>query len=109
LKDKNKIVLLGVDHEIIEVKCDDDEVHLAGSDDSKDGSDKGAVKTPMPATVVKIFVKAGDTVKKGDRLLVLEAMKMEQIIKAPKDGKVKGVHVKEASFVAQGSTVVTIE
>lgn len=56
------------------------------------------VTAPMPGTILKLSVKAGDTVKKGDVLLVLEAMKMENEITSPADGKV--------SFIANQGTAV---
>jgi biotin carboxyl carrier protein len=49
------------------------------------------VKAPMPGMVLKILVKDGDEVKKGDPLLVLEAMKMENILKSPTDGVIKKI------------------
>lgn len=49
------------------------------------------VKAPMPGMVLKVLVKEGDEIKKGDALLVLEAMKMENIIKSPTDGTIKKI------------------
>ena len=49
------------------------------------------IKAPMPGMVLKILVKEGDEVKKGDALLVLEAMKMENILKSPTDGTIKKI------------------
>lgn len=51
------------------------------------------IKAPMPGLILDLKVKAGDTVKKGDVVLILEAMKMENIIKAPGDGVIKDVKV----------------
>lgn len=59
------------------------------------------VKAPMPGTVLRINVAAGQAVKKGDDLIIIEAMKMEQAIKAPADGTVASINV------AQGDTVET--
>ena len=53
----------------------------------------GELKAPMPGLVLRIFVKEGDGVSKGDNLLILEAMKMENIIKAPADAVVKTVKI----------------
>jgi biotin carboxyl carrier protein len=63
----------------------------------------------MPSTVSKIFVKVGDTVKKGDNIISLEAMKMEHLIKSGRDGKIKAVHVKEAKFAEAHSILVEFE
>ena len=70
----------------------------------------GAVKieAPMPGTITKIVVKAGDSVKSGDTLLAFEAMKMEQEIKAPKDGVVAGVHVAQGASIKQGDVLVSL-
>ena len=53
----------------------------------------GELKAPMPGLVLRIFVKEGDAVSKGDNLLILEAMKMENIIKAPANAVVKTVKI----------------
>lgn len=49
------------------------------------------IKAPMPGMVLKVLVNEGDEVKKGDALLVLEAMKMENILKSPTDGTIKKI------------------
>lgn len=62
------------------------------------------IKAPMPGMVLKVLVNEGDEVKKGDALLVLEAMKMENILKSPTDGiikkiaAVKGVAVEKINY-----------
>ncbi|MGN6641238.1 MAG: acetyl-CoA carboxylase biotin carboxyl carrier protein subunit, partial [Mucilaginibacter sp.] len=60
------------------------------------------VKAPMPGLVLKIFVKEGDEVKKGENLFILEAMKMENIIKSPGDVVVKSVKIKPGDKVEKG-------
>ena len=60
----------------------------------------------MPGTIVKIYVKAGDAVKKGQALFVMEAMKMEHTMKAPADGIIKAVNAKENQFIEAGFTVI---
>ena len=67
-----------------------------------------AVKAPMPGTINRVNVKVGDAVKKGDVLIVLEAMKMENDICAPADGTVKAVHVAQGASVATDEALVTI-
>ena len=67
-----------------------------------------AVKAPMPGSIVRVNVKVGDAVKKGDVLLVLEAMKMENDVCAPADGTVKAVHVAQGASVATDEALVTI-
>ena len=65
-----------------------------------------ALTTPMSGTVVKVLVEAGAEVKTGDTLLVLEAMKMETEVTAPKDGKVKSVEVAVGDAVQGGQVLV---
>jgi acetyl-CoA/propionyl-CoA carboxylase biotin carboxyl carrier protein len=66
------------------------------------------VKAPMQATVVKLAVKDGDKVVKGDLILVLEAMKMEQPLTAHKDGTITGVNAAVGSTVASGHLLMSI-
>ena len=62
----------------------------------------------MPGTIVRVNVKAGDAVKKGDVLVVLEAMKMENDICAPADGTVSAVVVSQGATVSTDETLVTL-
>ena len=64
--------------------------------------------SPISGTVVKVMVKKGDSVKKGDVLLVIEAMKMEYLIRAPSDGTVKQVHFKEREQIEIGQSTVDL-
>jgi biotin carboxyl carrier protein len=62
----------------------------------------------MGGTITKVLVKAGDAVKSGDTLLTFEAMKMEQEIKAPKDGTVASVNVSAGATMNQGDLLVSL-
>jgi biotin carboxyl carrier protein len=64
------------------------------------------VKAPMPGMVLKVFVTEGMEIKKGDNLFVLEAMKMENIIKAPADVIVKTVKIKPGDKVEKGQVLM---
>lgn len=66
------------------------------------------VEAPMPGTIVSIAVKAGDQVKKGQVLVVLEAMKMENEIVAARDAKVVSVNVAKGDMVNPGDALVQI-
>ena len=70
----------------------------------------GAVKVeaPMPGTVTKVFVKAGQAVKAGENLIAFEAMKMEQEVKAPQDGTVASVNVEVGKAVVAGDLLVSL-
>lgn len=63
----------------------------------------------IPGTVIELFVKEGDTVKKNQPLLILEAMKMENTIFAPFDGKLKKVNVSIGNRVPKGELMIELE
>ena len=71
--------------------------------------DQDALSAPMPATVVRILVAAGDTVRQGDTLVALEAMKMELPIRAPRDGIIRAIHCEEGQLVQPGNALVEME
>ena len=68
-----------------------------------------AVKAPLPGTIININVAVGDTVKTGDTVCVLEAMKMANNIEAERDGKVTAVLVKQGQSVMEEEALVVIE
>ena len=84
--------------------------HPKGSDQIK-RSAEGAlqVKAPLPGNIMSIHVTAGDDVKKNDKLLVYEAMKMENNLLAEKDGTIKKVHVNPGDSVLEGDILIEIE
>ncbi|MCP4912644.1 MAG: biotin/lipoyl-binding protein [Oligoflexia bacterium] len=63
----------------------------------------------MPGKIVKIMVKEGDEVKKGQTLIILEAMKMENEIKCGMDGTVKAIHVNEGDALESGVLMMEVE
>jgi glutaconyl-CoA/methylmalonyl-CoA decarboxylase subunit gamma len=67
------------------------------------------VKAPLPGTIMQIFAKVGDKVKRNDRLLIYEAMKMENNLVAEKDGEIKAVKVKSGDNVMQGDILFEME
>ncbi|HSJ69134.1 MAG TPA: acetyl-CoA carboxylase biotin carboxyl carrier protein subunit [Anditalea sp.] len=64
------------------------------------------IKAPMPGLIFDIKVQVGDQVKKGDPVLVLEAMKMENILKSPGDGEVKEIKVKKGASVEKNQVLI---
>ena len=66
------------------------------------------IAAPLPGVVTKVLVAAGQAVKKGDTVVVLEAMKMENNITAECDGKITGICVAAGDSVLEGTTLVTI-
>lgn len=72
-------------------------------------SEADALRPPMPATVVRVLVTPGATVAEGDTLLVLEAMKMELPIRAPRAGVVTAVHCREGELVQPTQVLADLE
>ena len=70
---------------------------------------KGGLTAPMPGKVVEIKIKKGSNIKKGDTLVILEAMKMEHKVLAPDNGKIKEVLIKENDQVENGQTLVVLD
>jgi len=69
----------------------------------------GIVKSPLPGVILSIECKVGDAVKKGQKLLILEAMKMENTISADKDGVVSEIKVSKGDSVLEGADLVIIK
>ena len=67
------------------------------------------VRSYIPGTIIKLFVKKGQKVKEGDNLLTLEAMKMMNQIKMPFDGKIKAIHVKVGEKVPKNQLMIEIQ
>jgi biotin carboxyl carrier protein len=67
------------------------------------------MNAPMPGRVLKIFVQKGDEVQPGDNILSLEAMKMENILKAEGMGIVSEINVSEGNVVEKGSVLISFE
>jgi biotin carboxyl carrier protein len=69
----------------------------------------GTVKAPLPGAILNVHVKVGDKVVMGQRLITLEAMKMENNIDSDKEGKVSAIKVKKGDSVMEGDVLVVIE
>jgi biotin carboxyl carrier protein len=67
------------------------------------------VKAPMPGMILKVLVEPGQKIVKGDGLLVLEAMKMENILKATGNATVKSIRVEERTAVEKGAVLIDLE
>ncbi len=72
-------------------------------------ADATAVTSPMPGTILEVKVSAGQAVKKGDVICVLEAMKMENDIPAPCDGVVSSINVQKGASVGAGDVIATLK
>ncbi len=73
------------------------------------GENDGELFTKMPGKIIKILVKEGEEVKKGQTLLILEAMKMENEIKSSIDGTVRAVHISEGAVLEDGVLMMEVE
>ena len=69
----------------------------------------GEILSPMPGKIVSVTAKVGAKVKKGEALVVLEAMKMEHTLTAPFDGKVVDVKASAGDHVSEGALLVKLE
>jgi len=86
----------------------DELLHSLGMDAtvSKKVSD---LKAPMPGLVLEVSVEGGQSVSKGDALLILEAMKMENVIKSPTDGVIKSISVNKGETVEKNQIILNFE
>lgn len=73
------------------------------------GSGEFVMKAPMPGLIVKVAVNEGDQVKKGQVLVILESMKMQNELKSPREGKVTRVQVKAGDSVEQRQSMLSVE
>jgi len=116
---KAEVVEVNTDLKIIQLKINGRLYHITIEDEydrlikklglSTFSSNKvNEVKAPMPGLVLEVVVKIGQEIKKGDGLLILEAMKMEITVAAPKSGTVVEIMVKEGDDVGLGDILVSI-
>jgi len=99
--DKDKFVF--VEGDVFKVR----NIELTGAKKTKK-KEEGNLNSPISGKVVSIKVKDGDKIKKGDVLMIIEAMKMEYLIRAPYSGKVKKVNFKEKDQIEIGQNTVEI-
>ena len=73
------------------------------------GGGKSGIKSPLPGVILQIKVNVGDQVKRGQVLMVLEAMKMENNIPSDRDGKVVAINVSKGDSIHEGTDLIVIE
>jgi biotin carboxyl carrier protein len=95
--------LLWIGHHVFEVKFG----AAFGAGDEEEGT--SVIHAPMPGLIAKLNVKAHDSVAKGDSLLILEAMKMQNDLKSPRDGIIKEILVEEGAKVALQDELIILE
>ena len=87
-----------------------DPKRLRGSSNAGEAADGASeIKTAMPGKLVRVLVQTGAEIKKGDGILIVEAMKMQNEMKAPKDGIVKEIRFGEGATVNAGDVLAVIE
>ncbi|MFZ6663966.1 acetyl-CoA carboxylase biotin carboxyl carrier protein subunit [Peijinzhouia sedimentorum] len=111
IKREEKLVSLKINGQILEVALKDkfdlllDKMGLSAVNSQQ----LSKMKAPMPGLILDIKVAPGDNVAKGDQLLVLEAMKMENVIKSPGEGVVKAIIVKKGDSVEKNQILIEFE
>lgn len=108
---ENNTVRLRIGARTYTVAIEDEQerlMHVLGFDKVA-GTAVREIKAPMPGLVLKLMVKEGDAVRKNDPVLILEAMKMENVIKSPGDARVKQVHARERNAVEKGELLLSFE
>lgn len=88
----------------------DERAILLGSRRGDNFNDSGeiSIKSPMPGLIVDVPVSEGDTVSKGQTIIILESMKMQNELKAPRDGTVQRIGVKAGESVEQNKVLITL-
>jgi len=82
-------------------------LHNRNANGASSGESK--ISSPMPGKVVKVLVQEGDEVQEGDTIIIISAMKMESEYKAPKDGTIKKVHVKDQQTVDSNQVLIELD
>jgi biotin carboxyl carrier protein len=106
-----KTVVLQVNQQQFEVAIEEPIDQLLASMGIKDALAKKVndIKAPMPGLVLKVLVTPGQAIRKGDPVLILEAMKMENVFKAGSDAIVKEIKVTERTAVEKGEVLIVLE
>lgn len=106
-----KTVSLQIAGQVFDVKLEEPIDQLLAAMGIKDamGRKVNDIKAPMPGLVLKVLVTPGQSIKKGDPVLILEAMKMENVFKATADAVVKAIKVTERTAVEKGQVLIILE
>ena len=108
---ENKTVHLKINNKPVELKVEDEYdqlLHRLGMDKAP-GKKVNELKAPMPGLVLRILAEEGQTIKNGDSLLVLEAMKMENVLKSMGDEIIKQLKVKAGDKVEKNQLLIVME
>jgi len=111
VEEVDKEVVLSVNNQLIKANISDhiDQIlEKLGINVNQNNTVK-EIKAPMPGSILDVMVKEGDEVKANDQLLVLEAMKMENVIKSPGDSIVGKIHISEKQNVEKNQVLISFE
>jgi biotin carboxyl carrier protein len=105
---KTKLFALKINGELFKLSVKDEHDQLLESlgMDHSSASKLSDVKAPMPGMVLDVIVKDGNKVNKGDSLLILEAMKMENILKSPGEGLIKQIKIRKGDKVEKNQVLI---
>lgn len=108
--DGTRVIYFEINGQPREIVVQDMTVEATGHKAVKaDPSNPNQIGATMPGTILKVVVSKGSPIKRGDHLLITEAMKMETTVQAPKDGVVKEIYVKEGDSISTGDLLIEIE
>ena len=98
-----------LDLHLVETEFDQRRFRRAGGRPARRSDSAGGLSAPMPGRVRKVLAAPGDRVARGDAVLILEAMKMEHAIRAPRDGTVTKIFPREGDLVEAGAVLADIQ
>ncbi|WP_198936721.1 pyruvate carboxylase [Domibacillus epiphyticus] len=108
--DGTRVVYFELNGQPREVVIKDESIKSAVNAKVKaDPKNEGHIAATMPGTVIKVISEIGEKVKRGDHLMITEAMKMETTVQAPFDGTVKAIHVNNGEAISTGDLLVELE
>ncbi len=113
LNNSKKVLFFYKDEKNLSLHFENKKIQVITSDMESEAlstfEEKGSLTSPMPGKIIKIFVKIGDYVKKGDVVAIVEAMKMENKIISPDDGRVKAINFKELDQVDTNQPIIELD
>ena len=107
--EKNFVIRINNNNYSVRLKDQYDELLQSLGMDGLNNQKESEIKAPMPGRVLDIMLKVGSSVVKGDGVLVLEAMKMENVIKSPTDGVIKKITVVKGQAVEKNEVLLEFE